>query len=311
MDYRNLGRSGLKVSVTGLGCNNFGWTIDTDQSRAVIDAAIDAGVTLFDTANTYGNSGGSETAMGEILGPRRKDIILATKAGMQMADGTKGGSRWNIMRAVEESLTRLKTDWIDLYQLHWSDPDTPIDETLRAFDDLIRDGKVRYVGACNFAAWEAVEAEYVARELGTHRFISMQDELNLLVRDKETELLPALAAYGIGFLPYFPLASGLLTGKYSRGAEAPAGSRFATQARLANRYMTEENWTRTEALSAFCAERGHSLVELAFSWLLTRPTVASVIAGATRPEQVTANVAATGWVLSPEDLAEIDRITGG
>lgn len=311
MDYRNLGRSGLKVSVTGLGCNNFGWTIDTDQSRAVIDAAIDAGVTLFDTANTYGNSGGSETAMGEILGPRRKDIILATKAGMQMADGTKGGSRWNIMRAVEESLTRLKTDWIDLYQLHWSDPDTPIDETLRAFDDLIRDGKVRYVGACNFAAWEAVEAEYVARELGTHRFISMQDELSLLVRDKETELLPALSAYGVGFLPYFPLASGLLTGKYSRGAEAPAGSRFATQERLANRYMTEENWTRTEALSAFCTERGHSLVELAFSWLLTRPTVASVIAGATRPEQVTANVAATGWTLSAEELAEIDRITGG
>ena len=311
MDYRNLGRSGLKVSVTGLGCNNFGWTIDTDQSRAVIDAAIDAGVTLFDTANTYGNSGGSETAMGEILGPRRKDIILATKAGMQMADGTKGGSRWNIMRAVEESLTRLKTDWIDLYQLHWSDPDTPIDETLRAFDDLIRDGKVRYVGACNFAAWEAVEAEYVARELGTHRFISMQDELSLLVRDKETELLPALSAYGVGFLPYFPLASGLLTGKYSRGAEAPAGSRFATQERLANRYMTEENWTLTEALSAFCTERGHSLVELAFSWLLTRPTVASVIAGATRPEQVTANVAATGWTLSAEELAEIDRITGG
>lgn len=309
MDYRNLGRSGLKVSAVGLGCNNFGWTIDTEQSRKVVHAALDAGVTFLDTANVYGGSGGSETALGEILGDRRKDVILSTKVGLEMSDGSKGGSRHNIMRSVEDSLRRLKTDWIDLYQLHWSDPATPIDETLRAFDDLIRDGKVRYIGSCNLAAWEVVEAEYIARELGTHRFISIQDELSLLVRDKEKTLVPALEKYGVGFLPYFPLASGLLTGKYKRDEAAPEGSRFAKLDRLANRYLTETNWNRTEALAEFCEARGKTLVELAFSWLLTRPTVASVMAGATKPEQVTANVAATDWTLSAEDLAEIDRIT--
>ncbi|MBV7407377.1 aldo/keto reductase [Maritimibacter sp. DP1N21-5] len=310
MEYRNLGRSGLKVSAVGLGCNNFGWTIDEAQSRAVVDAAIDAGVTFLDTANVYGGGGKSETMLGNILGDKRQKVLLSTKVGLEMPDGTKGGSRWNVMASVEDSLRRLKTDYIDLYQLHWSDPSTPIDETLRAFDDLIRDGKVRYVGACNLAAWEVVEAEYLARELGTHRFVSIQDELSLLVRGKEKTLLPALDRYGVGFLPYFPLASGLLTGKYKREEGVPEGSRFAKLDRMATRYLTEANWDKTEALMAFCEARGKSLVELAFSWLLTRPTVASVMAGATKPEQVTANVAATGWVLSAEDLAEIDRITG-
>ncbi|GKY89599.1 aldo/keto reductase [Sinisalibacter aestuarii] len=311
MDYRNLGRSGLKVSAVGLGCNNFGWTIGIDESRAVLDAALDHGITFLDTANVYGNSGGSETMLGELLGPRRGEVVLSTKVGLEMADGSKGGSRANVVRSVEDSLRRLRTDWIDLYQLHWSDPATPIDETLRAFDDLIRAGKVRYVGACNLAAWEVVEAEYIARELGTHRFISIQDELSLLVRDKETSLIPALERYGVGFLPYFPLASGLLTGKYRRNAGVPEDSRFAKLGRLADRYLTEANWARTEALAGFCEARGRSLVELAFSWLLTRPTVASVMAGATKPEQIAANVAATGWMLDADDLAEIDRLTGG
>ncbi|MAM61313.1 aldo/keto reductase [Maritimibacter sp. UBA3975] len=309
MDYRNLGRSGLKVSTVGLGCNNFGWTIDLEQSRAVIDAAIDAGITFFDTANVYGNGGGSEEIMGQVLGERRKDIVLATKAGLKMPDGSKGGSRANIVRAFDESLIRLKTDYIDFYQFHWSDPETPIDETLRAMDDLMRAGKVRYIGCCNLAAWEMVEAEYIARELGTNRFIGTQAELSLLRRDNETALIPALEAYGIGFLPYFPLASGLLTGKYKRDA-IPEGSRFDKLEGMAGRYLTEENWDKTEKLMAFCEARGRTLVELAFSWLLTRPMVASVMAGATKPSQIEANVAATGWALSEDELAEIDTITG-
>nr|WP_284040847.1 aldo/keto reductase [Phaeovulum sp. NW3] len=294
-----------------MGCNNFGWTIGLEQSRAVVDAALEQGVTFLDTANVYGKSGGSEQILGEILGTRRNNVVLASKVGLEMADGSKGGSRINVIRSVEDSLRRLRTDWIDLYQLHWSDPATPIDETLRAFDDLIRAGKVRYVGACNLAPWEVVEAEYMARELGTHRFISIQDELNLLVREKETSLVPALQRYGLGFLPYFPLASGLLTGKYRRNAGVPEDSRFAKLGSLADRYLTESNWALTEALARFCEERGRSLVELAFSWLLTRPTVASVMAGATRPEQIIANVAATGWALDADDLAEIDRLGRG
>ncbi|MBV0911041.1 aldo/keto reductase [Anianabacter salinae] len=309
MDYRNLGRSGLKVSTVGLGCNNFGWTIGLEDSRAVIDAAIGAGITFFDTANVYGDGGGSETILGEVLGDRRKDIVLATKAGLKMPDGSKGGSRANILRAFDESLRRLKTDYVDFYQLHWSDPDTPIDETLRALDDLIRAGKVRYIGCCNLAAWEVVEADYIARELGTNRFIGAQAELSLLKRGNEAALIPALQAYGIGFLPYFPLASGLLTGKYKRDA-IPEGSRFAKLEGMAGRYLTDENWDKTEKLAAFCAAQGRTLVELAFSWLLTRPTVASVMAGATKPAQIEANVAATGWVLGDADLIEIDKITG-
>jgi aryl-alcohol dehydrogenase-like predicted oxidoreductase len=214
-----------------------------------------------------------------------------------------------MMTAVEASLRRLKTDWIDLYQLHFPDPLTPMEETLRALDDLIHQGKVRYIGCSNLPAWQMVEAEWIARDRGLHSYVSTQDEYSLLVREIESEKLPAAQAYGMGVLPYFPLASGLLTGKYRRGVEASADTRFANLQGLAKRYLTDANWARVEQLEAFCAKRGHTLLELAFSWLLARPAVASVIAGATKPQQVEANVNAVNWTLTPDDLAEIDRLT--
>ncbi len=317
MKQRRLGRSGLQVSVVGLGCNNFGGRIDLEASRRIVHKALDLGVTLLDTADIYGGLGGghrgaSEECLGRILGDRRKDIVLATKFGMAMdeAERLKGASRRYIMTAVEASLKRLKTDWIDLYQVHQPDPLTPIEETLRALDDLIRQGKVRYIGCSNFAAWQVVEAQWTARQIGANAFIACQDEYSLLVRDIERELMPAMQAHGLGLLPYFPLASGLLTGKYKRSAPMPAGARLTATPRLAERYATDRHWQQVEAFEAFCAGRGHSLLELAFSWLLARPSVASVIAGATRPEQVEQNVAAAQWTLSAEDLAEIDRIAG-
>lgn len=311
MEIRNLGRSGLRVSAIGLGCNNFGGRIDLEASRRVVHAALDAGITLFDTADVYGERGGSETALGAILGPRRKEIVLATKFGMAMSDdGTrKGGSRRYVMQAAEDSLRRLKTDWIDLYQLHDTDPLTPIEETLRALEDLIRAGKVRYIGCSNLAAWRVVEAVWTARSLGLSGFVSCQDELSLLVRRHEAELIPAMRAHGLGLLPYFPLASGLLSGKYRRDQPLPEGARLTRTPRLAERYLTEANWTKAERLADFAAARGRSLLELAFSWLLAREPVASVIAGATRPEQIAANVAAGGWKLDAEELAEVDRLT--
>jgi aryl-alcohol dehydrogenase-like predicted oxidoreductase len=310
MQLRNLGRSGLRVSVVGLGCNNFGGRIDLEASRSVVDRAIDRGVTFFDTADIYGNAGGSETILGEILGERRKDIVLATKFGMVMNEerGLKGGSRRYIMRAVEDSLTRLKTDWIDLYQLHEPDPLTPIEETLRALDDLVRQGKVRYFGCSNMAAWKVVEAQWTARRLGLESFVSCQDEYSLLVRDVEKDLLPAAQAYGLGVIPYVPLASGLLTGKYRRDAPLPEGTRLANTQRLANRYISDENWGRVERLEAFAKQRNRSLLDLAFAWLLSRPQVASVIAGATKPEQVEQNVATADWALTPDETVEIERL---
>jgi aryl-alcohol dehydrogenase-like predicted oxidoreductase len=311
MQIRNLGGSGLRVSAVGLGCNNFGQRTDLDTSRQVIHKAIDLGVTLFDTADIYAGMGGSETVLGTVLGPRRKDIVLATKFSKPMAtDGTKqGASRRYIMEAVEASLTRLKTDWIDLYQQHDFDPLTPIDETLRALDDLIRQGKVRYIGNSNFPAWRIAEAEFVAREFAANRFVSCQDEYSLLVRGIEKELLPAAQAYNLGLLPFFPLASGLLTGKYQRGAAAPADTRFAKAPALRDRYVTPHNEDIVDKLAAFCAVRGHSMLELSFSWLARRPQVASVIAGATSVAQIEQNVAATGWTLSADEIAEIDSIT--
>ena len=311
MKLNNLGKSGLRVSAVGLGCNNFGGRTDAEGSRRVIFKALDAGITLFDTADTYGNRGGSETVMGQLLGERRKDIVLATKFGMVMDDaGTlQGGARRYVMAAVEASLRRLKTDWIDLYQIHRFDPLTPIEETLRALDDLIRQGKVRYIGCSNFASWQVIDGLWTSRHLGLNGFVSCQDEYSLVVRDVERELIPAMQAHGLGLLPYFPLASGLLTGKYRRNAEAPAGTRFATTKVLAERYLTDANWTIAEKLGELSKARGHSLVELAFSWLLAQPTVASVIAGATRPEQIEDNVKAASWALTPDELAEIDRIT--
>jgi aryl-alcohol dehydrogenase-like predicted oxidoreductase len=311
MKYRNLGRSGLRVSLIGLGCNNFGGRIGLDATRAVVDKAIDCGITLFDTADIYGERGGSETLLGEVLGSRRKDIVLASKFGMEMDDaGAKvGGSRRWMMRAVEESLTRLKTDWLDLYQYHRPDPLTPIDETLRAFEDMIRQGKVRYIGCSNMPSWQVATAQWTAKDIGATPFVSAQDEYSLVVRDAEKELIPALQHYGLGLLPYFPLASGLLTGKYKRNAPMPEGARLTNTQRLANRYLTDGNWDKAEKLGDYAAAQGRTMVELAFSWLASQPVVSSVIAGATKPEQIAANVKAADWELTADDVAAIDAIT--
>jgi aryl-alcohol dehydrogenase-like predicted oxidoreductase len=311
MKQRRLGRSGLQVSLVGLGCNNFGGRIDLEASRKVVHRALDLGITLFDTADIYGEKGGSETILGQVLGDRRKDIVLATKFGMPMdeAERLKGASRRYILSAVDDSLRRLKTEWIDLYQLHTPDPVTPIEETLRTLEDLIRQGKVRYIGCSNLPAWQVVESLWTARQLGLNAFVTCQDEYSLVVRDPERELLPAMEAYGLSLLPYFPLASGLLTGKYTRNAVMPEGARLTKTKRLADRYLTDVNWQIVERLEDFCATRKRSLLELAFSWLVARPAVCSVIAGATRPEQVEQNVKAVEWALTPEDLAEVDRLT--
>jgi len=307
MNLRNLGRSGLRVSLVGLGCNNFGQRMDLERSAKVIHKALDAGITLFDTADVYGGRGGSETAMGQILGDRRKDIVLASKCGMPMDEGEKkGASRRYIMAACEASLTRLKTDWLDLYQVHRHDPLTPIEETLRALDDLVRQGKVRYIGCSNFSAAQMTEAQWAARHFNLNAFVSAQDEYSLLKRDLERENLGMMQNYGLGLLPYFPLASGLLTGKHKRGAAA-AGTRLQMQA--FSGFMNDANFDIVEKLEAFVKTRGRTMLELAFSWLAARPTVGSIIAGATRPEQIEANVKAADWALSAEDMAEIDKLT--
>ncbi len=313
MEIRNLGTSGLRVSAIGLGCNNFGGRIDLEATRRVIHKAFDLGITLFDTADMYGNQGGSESCMGEVLGDMRREIVLATKFGMPMSDdGRKqGASRRYIMQAVEASLTRLKTDYIDLYQVHQFDPLTPIEETLRALDDLVRSGKVRYVGCSNWASWQMTEAAWISRGARLNHFVSCQDEYSLVVRDAERELMPAARHLGMGLLPYFPLASGLLTGKYRRNAPMPAASRLTTTKRLAERYLSDKNWAISEKLIDYAEVRGHTALELTFSWLLAQAPVSSVIAGATKPEQLEQNVKAGSWAMSAEDLAEIDRITSG
>ena len=299
---RRLGASALDVSIVGL---------DFAATSRVVHKAIELGINLIDTADSYGNRGGSEEELGRILGDKRKQIVLATKFGMPMDDtgGLKGASRSYIMRAVEASLRRLNTDWIDLYQLHQPDPQTAIEETLRALDDLVRAGKVRFIGCSNLSAQQIVEAQEMARRHGLTAFVSCQDEYSLLVRDIERELGPTAKAFGLSILPYFPLASGMLTGKYKRGAALPPGSRLLKNARHAQRFASERNWRVVGELEAFAASRDHTLLELALGWLLRDSVVASVIAGATTPAQVEQNVRAAGWTLSPEDLAEIDRIT--
>ncbi len=304
MQFRNLGRSGLRVSLVGLGCNNFGGRIELDATRKVVDAAIEHGITLFDTADIYGNCGGSETALGEVLGARRKQIVAMDPDGVK-----KGGSRRYIMQAVEDSLRRLKTDWLDLYQLHRPDPLTPIDETLRALDDLVAQGKVRYIGCSNVVAWQIADAAWTARDLGTAGFVSAQDEYSLLVRGAEQDLIPAARHYGMGLLPYFPLANGALTGKYRRNAPMPEGARLTKLPERAGQIFSDANWAKIEALTEFAQARGKTPVELAFSWLAAQAVVSSVIAGATTPEQIAANVKAAEWALTGEDLAEIDRLT--
>ncbi|MBT2512146.1 aldo/keto reductase [Arthrobacter sp. ISL-30] len=312
--YRRLGRSGLAVSVVGLGCNNLGRANTATQSQegtdAVVSAALDAGITLFDVADSYGREPGlSEVMLGRALAGRRNDAIIATKFGLDMR-GTNGrdfgarGSRRYIIQAVEASLRRLDTDWIDLYQFHSPDPQTPIEETLAALDDLVTSGKVRYIGHSNFAGWQIAEAEFVARNLGTARFISAQNHYNLLDRRAELEVLPAARAYGLGVLPYFPLANGLLTGKYSQG-NAPAGSRLShTRTHLVH----DADWEQLDRFSQFAKERGLSEVQLAFSWLAAQSAVGSVIAGATRPEQVRENAEAVCWVPTDSERAELDEI---
>jgi aryl-alcohol dehydrogenase-like predicted oxidoreductase len=311
MQKRKLGTSSLEVSVVGLGGNNFGGRIDFATSERVVDAAIERGITLIDTADSYGNRGGSEEWLGRILGDKRKQVVLATKFGLPMdaAGKLRGASRHYIVQAVEASLERLRTDVIDLYQQHRPDPRTPIEETLRALDDLVRAGKVRFIGCSNLSAGQLIDAQETSRRHGLAAFVSCQDEYSLLARDIEHELIPAAKAHGMSVLPYFPLASGLLTGKYRRGAPPPAGSRLARLAQHAQDFMTERNWRVVGALQAFAAARGRTLLELAVSWLLRDGVVASVIAGATSPAQVEQNINAAGWTLSAEDLSEIDRIT--
>jgi aryl-alcohol dehydrogenase-like predicted oxidoreductase len=312
MEQRNLGESGLKVSLVGLGCNNFGGDrIDLAASRKVIHKVLDLGITLIDTADTYGNRGESEKIIGECLGDRRKDIVLATKCGLPMDDaGTlKGASRRYIMSAVDASLTRLKTDWIDLFFIHRPDPLTPIEESLRTLDDLVRAGKVRYTGCSTFAPWQVVEAQWTSRHHNLNHFVTCQDEYNLFRRGLEKDLQTVMQNYGLGLIPHTPLAAGLLTGKYKRNAPMPAGARITQEKRQADRWLNDANWETVERLTAFCEARGHTLLELAMSWLASRPLVASIIAGATTPEQLELNARAVNWQLSAEDLAEIDKVT--
>ena len=310
MRYRTLGSSGLMVSVVGLGCNNFGRRLDGNGTRAVIDAAIDAGITLFDTADIYGGRGASESLMGEVLGTRRDQIVLATKWGNQNADMGYGpaagakGDRAYIKRAVTESLRRLRTDHIDLYQLHTPDPVTPIDETIMALDELVTEGKVRYIGHSNFSGWRLADADHVARELGRSRFISAQNHWSLLERSAEADVVPAARHLGLGVLPYYPLAIGLLTGKIRRGQEAPAGTRLADRPG----YITDEKLDRVEALIDWAQRQGVSILDVAIGALAAIPGCASVIAGASSPEQVKANAAAGDWIPAAEQVAELDKI---
>jgi aryl-alcohol dehydrogenase-like predicted oxidoreductase len=311
MTYRQLGDSGLTVSTVGLGCNNFGRRIDEEATSSVVRAAIDAGVTLFDTADIYGH-GASEELLGRALGSERENVVVATKFGndMQGANGPDWGvrgSRRYIRRAVEASLRRLGTDWIDLYQYHRPDLVTPMEETLAALTELVQEGKVRYLGSSNLAGWQVVDADWVARSEGLERFVSAQNEYSLLERGAEDELVPACEHVAVGLLPYFPLASGLLTGKYRRGEAAPAGTRLHARAEV----LETADWDTIEDVESYAAERGLRVIDVAIGGLAAQPAVASVIAGATSPEQIQDNVRAGLWEPTAEDLVELDEITAG
>jgi aryl-alcohol dehydrogenase-like predicted oxidoreductase len=305
MRYRQVGDSGLTVSVVGLGANNFGGRLDQAQTTAVVHAAIDAGINFIDTAEVYGGGGGSERMLGEALKGRRQRVVLATKFGHGSSPpDCAPGSRRNVRRAIEDSLSRLQTDWVDLYYLHFPDPLTPIAETLAAMTELVAEGKVRYIATCNLSAWQLVEAEWTARTLRTERFIASQSRYSMIEREAERDLLPACRKYGIGLVPYFPLAQGLLTGKYRRGEEAPAGTRLAGRPAA----LSEAMFDKVAPLEAFGEERGVSLLQIAIGGLAAQPGVSSVIAGATKPEQITANVAAGEWIPSAEDLAALNEL---
>ncbi|MEI7623350.1 MAG: aldo/keto reductase [Actinomycetes bacterium] len=308
MTYRHLGHSGLMVSTVGLGCNNFGMRIDAAATKAVVDAALDHGITMFDTSDSYGDS---ELFLSAALGSRRGDVILATKFGSDLrgangADWGARGSRRYIRKAVERSLTRLGTDYIDLYQLHVPDPSTPIDETLSALTELVHEGKVRYLGNSNFAGWQIADADWVARTNGYERFISAQNHYNLIDRAAEKDVLPACERFGLGQLPYFPLASGLLTGKYQRGVPAPADGRIA--AWHMDAMLSDANFDKVEALTTFAKDRGLTLLQVALGGLASRPAVGSVIAGATTPDQIARNVEAGLWEPTSEDLVSLGAI---
>ncbi|GIJ07710.1 oxidoreductase [Micromonospora andamanensis] len=313
MTYRRLGDSGLVVSVVGIGCNNFGRKLDLDGTRAVVDAALDAGINFFDSADIYGEPhGASEAQLGAALKGRRDDVVLATKFGMSMA-GSNGrdfgvrGSRRYVIRAVEASLRRLDTDYIDLYQFHEPDPGTPIEETLSALDDLVRAGKVRYLGNSNFSGWQIADADWTAKTRGFTRFVSAQNHYSLLNRDAEIEVLPACDRFGLGMLPFFPLANGLLTGKYKRGEAPPAGSRLAGGGRYAQR-LAAADWDTIEGIEAYAAERGVPMLHVAIGGLAAQPAVTSVIAGATTPEQVRANAEAGAWHPTEDDLKALRAV---
>lgn len=316
METRSLGKSGLLVSVVGVGCNNFGMGIDEAGTKTVVHKALDLGITLFDTADIYGGQGNSEAFLGKALGPKRKDIVLATKFGMKMGDGLAlrgGGSRDYIMRAAEASLKRLGTDYIDLYQIHQPDATTPIEETMRALDDLVRQGKVRYIGHSNFKGWQAADAAWTARTCNLTPFVSAQNRYSLLTRDIEGDLTPACVAHGLSILPYFPLESGLLSGKYKHGQKPADGTRWATWSTYApgyaKQFFSDEKFAQVGKLQALCDAHGHSMLEMAIGWLLSRPYVASVIAGATKAEQLEQNVKAAAWVPGADEAAKIDEIT--
>lgn len=306
MEYRHLGTSGLQISAIGIGCNNFGRRVDAAGTAAVLNEAREQGITFIDTANVY-SAGESETCIGKAIKGRRNDFILATKVSMKMGDGPNesGNSRGHILAEVEASLKRLGTEYVDLYQIHAADPTTPIEETLHALDTLVTQGKVRYIGCSNFSAWQVCEALWTSRTKNLVPFSTVQPHYSMLKRDIESELVPFCKAYGIGILPYFPLANGFLTGKYRRGQEAPEGTRLAENDRG---MFTDTNFDLLEALESFAKERGRTLLDLAFAWLLANPCVSSVIAGATKPEQVAANAAAVTFHLTEEGKSEVDGI---
>ncbi|MBI4769938.1 MAG: aldo/keto reductase [Chloroflexi bacterium] len=306
MEYRTLGRAGVKVSVVGVGCNRFGSKVDLEGTKATVQRALDLGINFFDTADVYGNKGLSEEYLGQALAGQWERVVLASKFRASMGEGPNdvGASRYHIQDAVEASLRRLRTDHIDLYQIHEWDESTPLEETLRALDDLVRAGKVRYIGASNFAAWQLCRANDLAEMHGRERFVTIQPEYHLLERQIERELLPYCRYAGVGVIPYFPLAGGFLTGKYRHGQPAPPGSR-GESSRYVQGYFTEANFNLLERLEAFAESHGRTLVELAIAWLFNQPQVCSVICGATTPEQVAANAGAAGWELSADELAQM------
>jgi len=314
MKYRNLGNSGLQVSVTGLGCNNFGMTLNQKQTTEVVSTALDYGITFFDTADVYGGKGKSEQFLGKALGKKRSNAIVATKFGNPMGPNPldQGASRRHIIQSVEASLTRLNTDYIDLYQIHRPDPKTPIEETLETLDGLIQEGKIRYIGCSNFNGWQLIEAWWLAKHKGTNSFVSAQNRYSLLSRDIELDLLPAAEKYNTGILPFFPLESGLLTGKYDQKVAPKKGTRWHSwkdRGQMANIFWSKEKFSYLKKLIPVCDNFNHSILELAFGWLLKNNQVSSVIAGATKPSQIKQNVRAAQFILSQEEENQVNKIT--